>query len=118
MGTANAFVDADGDNTVGSLEVKKNSYAIGMSFSASGATFGIGYDSGKTISAGIGYSTGQITANAFYAKRDITYMHRWFNNGAPRGDTDETGHCDSTACSMRVCPDSEWTCPTRWAHRR
>ena len=72
--------------TPGSFEVKKNSYAIGMSFSASGATFGIGYDSGKTISAGIGYSTGQISANAFYAKRDRTYMHTGFDATA---DTDD-----------------------------
>ena len=57
------------------FEVKKNSYAIGMNFSASGATFGIGYDSEKTISAGIGYITGQISANALYARADKPYRH-------------------------------------------
>ena len=62
--------------TAGTLEAKKNSYAMGMSFSASGATVGFGYDSNKTISAGFGYSTGQITANAFYAKGEKSYMHR------------------------------------------
>lgn len=59
----------------GNLEVKKNSYAIGMSFRASGATVGIGYDSKETISAGFGYSTGQISASAFYAKGEKPYKH-------------------------------------------
>ena len=90
MGVANGFVTGDA-STTGSLEVKKNSYAIGMSFSASGATFGLGYDSGKTISAGIGYSTGQITANAFYAKRDITYMHNGNNGTVSDPDSPDTG---------------------------
>ena len=59
----------------GSFEVKKNSYAVGMSFSASVATVGLGYDSRKTVSAGFGYSTGPISANAFYAKGKKTYRH-------------------------------------------
>ena len=72
-----ANLDASTD-VVGKLETKKNGYAVGMSFSASGATVGFGYDSLKTVSAGFGYTTGQISANAFYAKRDQSYMH----NGA------------------------------------
>ena len=59
----------------GRLEKKKNGYAIGMSFAASGAAMGLGYDTNRTISAGLGYSTGQISANAFYAKWDRDYMH-------------------------------------------
>ena len=88
-GAGNALV-TDGDNTVGSFEVKKNSYAIGMSFSASGATFGIGYDSAKTISAGLGYSTGQITANAFYAKADKPYRHLGSDGIVTAAATDTT----------------------------
>ncbi len=61
--------------TYGQFEVKKNSYAVGMNFSASGATFGIGYDSEKTVSAGIGYSTGQFSANAFHARRGQPYFN-------------------------------------------
>ena len=66
--------------------MKKNDYAIGMSFNASGATVGIGYDSKKAISIGFGYSTGQISANAFYAKKDATLMHYGVNNEADGGD--------------------------------
>ena len=75
VGVANTLSTNVGARRPGSFEAKTNSYAVGMSFNASGAKLGIGYDSGKTISAGIGYSTGQISANAFYAKRDISYMH-------------------------------------------
>ena len=85
MGRARGWYDADGNVVAsnefgaefsdGAFEAKKNSYAIGMSFGASGATFGIGYDSKKTISAGIGYSTGPISANALYAKGNRSYMH-------------------------------------------
>ena len=71
----NTFEDNNGKTVAGALEVKKNSYAIGMSFSASGATVGLGYDSLKTISAGFGYSTGQIAANAFYTKGEKPYKH-------------------------------------------
>ena len=81
-GTANV-VGANRAGEAGKFEVKENSYAVGMSFNASGATFGIGYDSGKTISAGIGYSTGQISANAFFARRDRSYMH--FGRNQVRG---------------------------------
>ena len=71
----NGTFDATDGVTEGSFEVKKNSYAIGMSFNASGVKLGLGYDSRKTISAGFGYSTGQISANAFYAKGDRPYRH-------------------------------------------
>ena len=83
----------------GSLEVKRNSYAIGMSFGASGATFGIGYDSRRTVSAGFGYSTGQVSVNAFWAKGEQPYKHRGANgiltgyltNGQIGGVTNEVG---------------------------
>ena len=71
----NGSLDATDGIAGGRFEVKKTSYAIGMSFNASGAKLGLGYDSGKTISVGFGYSTGQITANAFYAKGDKPYRH-------------------------------------------
>ncbi|MYG41931.1 MAG: porin [Rhodobacteraceae bacterium] len=69
----------------GSFEVKNNPYAIGMSFSASDATIGLGYDSKKTISVGLGYDDGQISANAFWAKRDQPYAH--LGSGARLGGT-------------------------------
>ena len=78
----------------GDFEVKKNSYAVGMSFSASGATFGIGYDSAKTISAGLGYSAGQISANAFWAKRDQPYAH--LGNDLIVGQSDVADRPDGT----------------------
>ena len=59
----------------GSFEVEKSPFAIGVSFSASGATVGVGYDSKKAISAGIGYSNGPIVAKAFWTKRDQSYPH-------------------------------------------
>ena len=85
-GTANSWASpVDSQDTgfkEGEFETKKNSYAIGMSFRASGATVGFGYDSRKTMSAGIGYSTGQISANAFYAKADKSYKELGFNRAA------------------------------------
>ena len=66
--------------------MKSNSYAIGMSFNAAGAKVGLGYDSRKTISFGVGYSTGQIAANAFYAKKDVMLMHHGVNNASGGGD--------------------------------
>ncbi len=45
-----------------------NQYAFGMSFEANGVTVGIGYDSEKTISMGIGFTTGDISTNLLYAK--------------------------------------------------
>ena len=78
-GVANETVDDGLGGTpvpeFGELEVKRNSYAIGVSFSASGATVGFGYDSKESISAGFGYTTGQISANAFYAKGEKPYNH-------------------------------------------
>ena len=85
-GVANSYVlddqglpvpDDQGEPTpvIGKLEVKISSYAVGMSFSTAGATVGFGYDSKKTISAGVGYSTGRISANAFYAKGERPYNH-------------------------------------------
>ena len=74
----------------GSFESKKNSYAIGMSFSGAGATVGLGYDSMKTISAGFGYSTGQISANAFYAKGEKSYKHLGSNGEATPDASDTT----------------------------
>ncbi len=69
----------------GSFEVEKSSFAIGASFSASGATVGLGYDSKKAISAGIGYSNGPLAAKVFWAKRDQPYMH--LGSGAVVGGT-------------------------------
>ena len=54
---------------------KSNTYAVGMSIKAASATVGIGYDSTKTINVGFGYGTGQIAANALYAKKDIALVH-------------------------------------------
>ena len=70
-----AMAKANVSTEFGTLEAKKNGYALGMAFNAGGATVGIGYDSKKTISAGLGYSTGQIAVNALYAKRDQSYRH-------------------------------------------
>ena len=47
-----------------------NQYSFGMSFAASGVTVGIGYDSEKTVSAGVGFSTGNIGTNMLYVKQD------------------------------------------------
>ncbi len=89
------------------FEVKSNSYAIGMSFNASGATVGIGYDSKKTISAGFGYSTGQISASAFYAKGDLDYMHL----GADRaiGGDDNNADMRATAGKTGIGMDVSYT---------
>ena len=45
-----------------------NEYAAGMRFIAGETTFGLGYDSNKVISLGLGYSSGQIAATAFYSR--------------------------------------------------
>ncbi|MDE0002699.1 MAG: porin [Rhodospirillaceae bacterium] len=45
-------------------------YAFGMSFNASGVTVGLGYDSEKTVSLGMGFSTGDIGTNVLYVKQD------------------------------------------------
>ncbi len=94
-GKPNPFMIVGGVNQIvegGSLEVKKNSYAVGMSLSASGVTVGLGYDSKKTTSAGLGFSTGPVSANAFYAERDQPYMHLGSNRvvGGADGRTDGT----------------------------
>ncbi len=47
-----------------------NQYAFGMSFNASGVTVGVGYDSEKTVSMGLGFSTGDISSNLLYVKTD------------------------------------------------
>ena len=87
------IANPSGDLVAGSFEVEKTSYAIGVSFSASGATVGVGYDSKKAISAGIGYSNGPIAAKAFWAKRDQPYAH--LGSGAALGGTG-TGEADGT----------------------
>ena len=46
----------------------------------------------KAISAGLGYSTGQISANAFWAKRDQPYKHL----GSNRNPGGEDGRADGT----------------------
>ncbi len=48
----------------------ENQYAFGMSFEAGGVTVGVGYDSLKTVSAGLGFATGDIGMNALYIKND------------------------------------------------
>lgn len=45
-------------------------YAFGMKFNTGGVTVGFGYDSNKTVSAGLGFSQGDIGANALYVKQD------------------------------------------------
>ena len=45
-------------------------YGFGMSFNASGVTVGLGYDSEKTVSMGMGFSTGDIGTNLLYVKQD------------------------------------------------
>ena len=47
-----------------------NQYAFGMSFEASGVTVGVGYDSEKTVSMGLGFSTGDISSNLLYVRTD------------------------------------------------
>ena len=100
-GVANSFVSGAA-STVGSFETKKNSYAVGMSFSASGATVGFGYDSFKAISAGFGYSTGQISTNAFYAKRDQSYMHNGADGEVGGSNNAADGMFDAGMTSMGV----------------
>ena len=47
-----------------------DTFAIGMNFTASGMKIGLGFDSEETVSLGASYTTGQITANAYFAERD------------------------------------------------
>ena len=58
-----------------------NQYALGMSFEASGVRVGIGYDSEKVISLGLGYSIENVSANAFYSTQSI--------DGDEKDDPDE-----------------------------
>ena len=97
-GTPNTGVSGTG----GTLETKKNSYAIGMSFSASGATIGLGYDSMKTISAGFGYSTGQISASAFYAKGEVPYKHLGADGAVGGSNNDADGEFNMDLTGMGV----------------
>ena len=90
--------------TTTAAEVKKNDYAIGMSFNASGATVGLGYDSKKAISAGFGYSTGQISANAFYAKRDMDLA-----NLGPDGTADNADDTTNTVGQTGLGLDVSYT---------
>ena len=59
----------------GTLETKKNDFAVGMSFGASGARVGIGYDSRKAMSLGVGFALDRISSNIFYSKVDKPYAH-------------------------------------------
>ena len=45
-------------------------YAMGLAFEASGVKVGIGYDSLKTVSMGLGYSAGAMSTNALYVRTD------------------------------------------------
>ena len=102
-GAANEHIDGDdGDTDLGNvldpeklkggaLEVKKNQYAIGISFNASGATVGLGYDSNKAVSIGLKYSTGPFTANAFWAKHDQEYKH-YGSDGTMTAAANSTGN--------------------------
>ena len=45
-------------------------YAFGMSFDAGGVRIGIGYDSEKTVSMGMGFTAGEISTSALYVKND------------------------------------------------
>ncbi len=47
-----------------------DTFAVGMNFTASGMKIGLGFDSEETVSLGASYTTGQITANAYFAERD------------------------------------------------
>ena len=107
MPTDSEVVGLDRVYTHGKIGKKKNGYAVGMSFSASGATVGFGYDSKKTISAGFGYTTGQITANAFYAKGEQPYEHLGADllSGVPSSeaqpaDADGTFNAEMTGIGM------------------
>lgn len=56
--------DDDPDND------KDDAFAIGVNFTASGITIGMGYDSEETMSLGGSYTINEITVNAYYAERD------------------------------------------------
>ena len=45
-------------------------YAFGMSFEAAGVKVGVGYDSLKTVSMGLGFSSGDISSNLLYVRTD------------------------------------------------
>ncbi len=45
-------------------------YAFGMKFNAGGVTIGVGYDSKKTVSMGVGFSAGEVSTNLLYVKTD------------------------------------------------
>ncbi|MCE2522963.1 MAG: porin [Rhodobacteraceae bacterium] len=47
-----------------------DTFAVGMNFTASGMKIGLGFDSEETVSLGASYTTGQITASAYFAERD------------------------------------------------
>lgn len=47
-----------------------DAFAIGVNFTASGITIGMGYDSEETMSLGGSYTVNEITVNAYYAERD------------------------------------------------
>ena len=60
------------DNSVDGLPAVpvEDQYAVGMSFEAGGLTVGFGYDSLKTVSLGVGFSAGSMSANALYVRTD------------------------------------------------
>ena len=112
-------LSATGTNSAEDVEAgkKKGDYAIGMSFSVSGAKLGIGYDNYKATSLGVGYSTGAISVNALYSsikESNETYMFT-YDNGTPANDDDDA---DISISSPKLTSIGVDTCPTRWVHRR
>ena len=81
-----------------------NDFAIGMSFEASGATIGLGYDSNETISVGFGYSAGQISANAFYVmgSSEIATLGEDNAVGGTGNNIDGTADADKTGMGIDV----------------
>lgn len=82
MGTATANPE---------LGLKKNEWAVGMKISMSGATVGLGHDSRKASSLGLGYATGEISFNALYSQqkesnRDYSTS---YDPGTPDDATDD-----------------------------
>ena len=67
--SADDMRNAQTDNGVTAVS-SDTQYAFGMSFNTGGVTVGFGYDSEKTVSAGLGFSQGDMGANALYVKQD------------------------------------------------
>lgn len=47
-------------------------FAFGMKFDTDGVSLGVGYDSEKVLSAGVGYARGAVSTNLFYSTDEMT----------------------------------------------